>query len=126
MAAYVDTSERALRAAVSLDGPRGLIHRFSTLVRESGSADERTAAQEIAARLSSWGVPHTVYEPLLYLSVPQRASLDVMAPKRITLRAKTPAFSWSTNGSPVRGRVVYVPSASGAPRTDSFDAALPS
>lgn len=126
MVVYVDTSEPALRAAVSLDGPRELIHRFSTLVRESGSADERTAAREIAARLSSWGVPHTVYEPLLYLSVPQGASVDVVAPKRVTLRAKTPAFSRSTNGTPVRGRAVYVPSASGAPLTDSFDAVLPS
>jgi hypothetical protein len=122
---YVDVSEPALRAAVSLEEPRALIHRFSTLVRESGSDDERTAAQEIAERLRSWGVPHTVYEPLLYLSVPQRASLDVLSPKRVTLRAKTPAFSRATNGEAVRGRVVYVPTASGAPLTDSFDAALP-
>jgi hypothetical protein len=122
---YVDASEGSLRAAVSLEEPRALIHRFSTLVRESGSDDERTAAREIAARLTAWGVPHTVHEPLLYLSVPERASLEVLSPKRATLRAKTPAFSVATNGTPVRGRVVYVPSAPGAPLSDSFDATLP-
>jgi len=122
---YVDPNESVLLAGISLEEPRALIRRFSTLTRESGSADERTAAQEIAERLSAWGVPHTVHEPLLYLSVPESASLEVLAPQRRTLRAKTPSFSVSTDGSPVRGRVVYVPSAVGAPLADSFDAPLP-
>src|SRR5439155_22305580 len=102
-----------------------LIHRFSTLVRESGSEDEWTAAREIAGRLATWGVPHTVHEPLLYLSVPERASLEVLSPQPRTLRAKTPSFSISTDGTPVRGQVVYVPTVPGAPFTDTFDAPLP-
>lgn len=122
---YVDPNEATLQAAVSLEEPRALIQRFSTLVRESGSEDERTAAREIAGRLSAWGVPHAIHEPLLYLSVPERASLEVFSPQHRTLRAKTPSFSISTDGTPVRGRVVYVPSAVGAPLSDSFDAPLP-
>src|SRR2546422_1190260 len=122
---YVDPNEGTLRDAVSLEEPRALIHRFSTLVRESGSDDEWTAAREIAGRLAAWGVPHTVHEPLLYLSVPERASLEVLSPQRRTLRAKTPSFSVSTDGTPVRGQVVYVPTVPGAPFTDTFDAPLP-
>src|SRR2546426_1187163 len=122
---YVDPNEGPLREAVSLEEPRALIHRFSTLVRESGSDDEWTAAREIAGRLAAWGVPHTVHEPLLYLSVPERASLEVLAPQRRSLRAKTPSFSVSTDGTPVRGQVVYVPTVAGAPFTDTFDAPLP-
>src|SRR5256886_17053625 len=83
---YVDPNEGTLRDAVSLEEPRALIHRFSTLVRESGSEDEWTAAREIAGRLAAWGVPHTVHEPLLYLSVPERASLEVLSPQHRTLR----------------------------------------
>src|SRR5436309_11995070 len=71
------------------------------------------------------GVPHTVHEPLLYLSVPERASLEVLSPQPRTLRAKTPSFSISTDGTPVRGQVVYVPTVAGAPFTDTFDAPLP-
>src|SRR5439155_531324 len=98
-------NEATLREDVSLEEPRALIHRFSTLVRESGSEDEWTAAREIAGRLAAWGVPHTVHEPLLYLSVPERASLEVLSPQPRTLRAKTPSFSISTDGTPVRGQV---------------------
>ena len=122
---YIDPNEATLREAVSLEEPRALIHRFSTLVRESGSEDEWTAAREIAGRLAAWGVPHTVHEPLLYLSVPERASLEVLSPQPRTLRAKTPSFSISTDGTPVRGQVVYVPTVAGAPFTDTFDAPLP-
>src|SRR3989442_13903039 len=57
---YVDPNEVTLRDAVSLEEPRAVIHRFSTLVRESGSDDEWTAAHEIGGRLAAWGVPHTV------------------------------------------------------------------
>src|SRR2546428_2637250 len=122
---YVDPNEGTLRDAVSLEEPRALIHRFSTLVRESGSEDEWTAAREIGGRLAAWGVRHTVHEPLLYLSVPERASLEVLSLQRRTLRAKTPSFSVSTDGTPVRGQVVYVPTVPGAPFTDTFDAPLP-
>src|SRR2546426_2283506 len=122
---YVDPNEGTLRDAVSLEEPRALIHRFSTLVRESGSEDEWTAAREIGGRLAAWGVPHTGHEPLLYLSGPEPASLEVLSLQRRTLPAKTPSFSVSTDGTPVRGQVVYVPTVPGAPFTDTFDAPLP-
>jgi hypothetical protein len=120
---YRDPHEAALLADLSLGPGRDLIHRFAGLVRESGTEAEWTAAREIADRLTAWGVPHRVHDPLLYLSVPEKASIDVVEPTTRTLRAKTPSFSVSTNGQALRGRVVYIPSGHGT-AADTFDAPL--
>jgi len=101
--------EQQVLQSLSLDDARALLDRFSTLVRESGGRDEWTAARWIAARLKSWGVPHTLHDPDLFLSVPKAASLEIRTPAPRTIRAKTPAFSASTGRGSVRGRVVYVP-----------------
>ena len=53
--------EAAARDAVRLDEPRALLDRFATLVRESGSKDEETAARYIVDRLEALGVPVTVH-----------------------------------------------------------------
>jgi N-acetylated-alpha-linked acidic dipeptidase len=107
--------------ALSLDDARAMLERFSGLVRESGSRDEWTAARYIAGRLRAWGVPHTLHEPELYLSVPKSASLEVRSPTPRTIRAKTPAFSASTGRKTVRGRVVYVPTGYAADEDTLFD-----
>jgi len=101
--------EQQVLQSLSLDDARALLDRFSSLVRESGSRDEWTAARWIAARLKSWGVPHTLHDPELFLSVPKAASLEIRVPAPRTIRAKTPAFSASTGRGSVRGRIVYVP-----------------
>ena len=98
--------EERLLNDLSPDVPWALIERFSTLVRESGSEDERRAAEYIAGRLREFGVPHQVYEPELFLSVPVSASLEVEGQR---IRAKTPSFSASTGPQGVTGEVVYVP-----------------
>ncbi|HLW60168.1 MAG TPA: M28 family peptidase [bacterium] len=113
--------EQQVMQSLSLDGPRALIDRFSTLVRESGSRDEWTAARYIAGRLKAWGVPHTLHEPELFLSVPKSATLEVRTPAPRSLRAKTPAFSASTGRKSVRGRVVYVSTGYAADTESLFD-----
>src|SRR2546429_9388055 len=75
---YIDPNEATLREAVSLEEPRALIHRFSTLVREYGSEDEWTAARENAGRLAAWGGPPHVHETPMYLSVTERATLKAI------------------------------------------------
>ncbi len=110
---YRDSNEATLLAGLSLDEPQALIQRFAGLVRESGSQDEWRAAEYLAGRLSSLGVPHTVHEPRLYLSVPESASLDVVAPQRRTVHAKTPSFSVSTDEHALEGPVTYLPRAAG-------------
>jgi hypothetical protein len=122
---YRDPIEPELLQAISLEAPRALIHRFADLVRESGTEAEWTAAREVASHLRKWGVPYTVHEPLLYLSVPEQASLEVLEPETRTLRAKTPSFSVTTDGGPLRGHAVYIPSGHGT-AADTFDAPLDS
>ncbi len=99
-------TEAALLEEISLDAPWALIERYTTLVRESGSQDERVAAEYISDRLSAWGVPHTVHEPTLFLSIPREAS--VTAGER-RIRAKTPAMARPSGPGGVTGEVVYVP-----------------
>ncbi len=100
------TLEQRLLDELSIQEPWALIERFSTLVRESGSEDERIAAQYIVDRLTALGIPYTVYEPELFISVPVSARLEVGGRN---LRAKTPAFSASTGPEGRQGTVVYVP-----------------
>ena len=101
-------TEEAVLGALALDEAQQLLERFTALVRESGSRDERTAAKYIAGRLRAWGVPHTLHEPELFLSVPKGASIEVRSPAPRSIRAKTPSFSASTGRKTVRGRVAYV------------------
>ena len=103
--------EQDLLRDAGLDVPWALIERFTTLVRESGSEDEREAARYVSARLGEFGVPHEVHEPELFLSVPVSASLEASGKQ---IRAKTPSFSASTGPEGVTGELVYLPS--GHPR----------
>src|SRR5690606_33552482 len=83
--------ERAARDAIRLDEPRALLERFATLVRESGTPDEETAARYIVDRLRALGVPVTVHTPDLFISLPERAELTVAADgARRELRARPP------------------------------------
>ncbi len=98
--------EKLLLRDLSIDEPWSLIERFSTLVRESGSEDEREAARYMAARLKEFGVPHKVHNPELFLSVPVSSSLEIAGK---AIRAKSPAFSSSTGSDGITGEVLFVP-----------------
>jgi len=74
---------------VTLDAPWALIERFSTLKREHPD-DVRAAAREIVRRLEAFGVPVTVHEPEIYLSLPGEASVQGDGK---TFRAKPLAMS---------------------------------
>jgi N-acetylated-alpha-linked acidic dipeptidase len=101
--------ERAARETVSLDETRGLLERFVTLTRESGTADERAAADYLVGRLRALGVAVTVLEPELFLSVPRRSELRLRHEDR-PIASRTPAFSRSTDGAEVTGEIIHVPS----------------
>jgi hypothetical protein len=114
--------EAAAREAIRLDEPRALLDRFATLVRESGTPDEETAARYIGERLQALGVPVTLHAPELYISLPERASLTVTgAGGTRTLRARPPAMARSTGDTPVEGELCYVPSRYAAGTTTLFD-----
>src|SRR5574341_1882744 len=98
MTVWKDPQEAAITSAVSLDAPWALVEKFSTLVRDSGGKAERKAIDYIMKQLTKWGVPHTLHEPELLISIPKKAKLDVVSPEARSLTAKTPSMSLSTDG----------------------------
>jgi hypothetical protein len=110
--------EQTLLDDLSPDVPWALIERFTSLVRESASEDERIAAQYIADRLNELGVPHQVYEPELFLSVPVKSRLVVNGKE---YRAKSPAFSAITGPAGLTGQLISVPSVHSPRSVDLFD-----
>jgi len=78
-------------AEVSLEAPWQLIERFARLKREHPD-DVRTAAAEIVSRLESFGVPVTLHEPEIYLSLPGKAQVTAGGKR---YRAKPLAMSRS-------------------------------
>ena len=115
-----------LLSDVSFDLGWSLIHRFSVLVRESGSMDERAAAHFIASRLEAMDIPHDVYEPELYLSIPRGASVEVAGED---FAAKPPSFSASTTRRGLAAPPIHVsatPPEDASEIVESPDETLPS
>ncbi len=105
----------AALADVSVDLPWSLIERFSTLKREHPD-DVRTASGEIVSRLEAHGVPVTVHDPELYLSLPGAASVTVGA---TVLRAKPMAMSRPTDGT--SAPLIYLPNTHDPELEELFD-----
>ncbi|TWT25350.1 M28 family peptidase [Planomicrobium sp. CPCC 101110] len=100
--------EKSLLEEISTDVPVQILEKFSTLIRESGSEDERIAADFLTDYLKKWGVPHQVHNPELYLSVPKNSYLKVTAPFEKEYRVKSPSFSVITGDQAQTGELVYV------------------
>lgn len=113
--------ESNILADVSVDLGWALIERFASLNRESGSADELAAADYIVEQLSRLKIPHHVHEPMLYLSLPRSASVELPGSSRATLRGKPPAFSASTGAGGLTAPLVHVPAAAIKDVADLFE-----
>jgi N-acetylated-alpha-linked acidic dipeptidase len=96
---------KALLNEVSLETPWELVELFAKTPRWK-PADVNKSADMIVERLKALGVPITVHEPDIYLSIPFDASVTVGGK---TMRAKPPAYSVPTTG--VTAEVAYVPAA---------------
>jgi N-acetylated-alpha-linked acidic dipeptidase len=113
--------ESALLADASVDLGWALIERFSTLVRESGGAAEFAAADYIVEQLQRLKIPYDLHEPLLYLSLPRTASVELPGPARATLRGKPPAFAASTGATGLTAPAVHAPAAAIKDVADLFE-----
>ena len=98
---------------VDMAEPWGLIEAFSNQPREAPD-DANRGAEIIAERLRAMGIPVTVHEPELYLSLPKNAEIRAGGH---TYRAKPPAFAASRPDG-VTAPLVYLPSASGGTPLD--------
>lgn len=86
----------AATRAVSADRLQHHLEWFSSVRRDTGAEGEERAAEYIAAQLREAGVPVTVHAFDAYLSFPIRATLEVLAPERLTLRCLTHSFARAT------------------------------
>jgi N-acetylated-alpha-linked acidic dipeptidase len=109
-------SEQLILDAINLDEPWALVESFSTMVREH-PRDVNNAADLISERLKKHGIPHEVYEPTLYLSLPGPSSVRV---GEQTFRAKAPSYSAPAPDG-VTAPLVYVPSGFAQGSEDVFD-----
>lgn len=112
----MNDQERSLLADVSLDEPWALIEAFAGIVREHPT-DVNRAADALASRLKALGVPATVYEPELYLSLPRSARVEAAG---TTFRAKPPSYSRDAREG-LSAPLTYVPAAFAAGSDDVFD-----
>ncbi|MEM7121317.1 MAG: M28 family peptidase [Pseudomonadota bacterium] len=87
----MNPTEQTILDDLNLDEPWTLIERFSAFPRERPD-DVNAAMDMVAERLRDFGVPHKLYEPELYLSLPGAASVK-LGNRR--LRAKPSSFSLS-------------------------------
>ena len=97
LGAYDHSFEKELLNSVSREIPWKLVESFSRLKRDSGTEGEREAARYITSRLESFGIPYQLYEPELYLSLPEWANFrsSLLLPLRSDAR---PLLFLSTDG----------------------------
>lgn len=99
--------------SLDMTHPWGLIEAFAHQPREI-PADANVGAEMIAERLRSFGMPVTVHEPKLYLSLPKQAAVQCDGQQ---FHAKPPAFAANCpNG--VTAPLLYLPSAGGGTPLD--------
>ncbi|MGH6912825.1 MAG: M28 family peptidase, partial [Geminicoccales bacterium] len=98
------TATTSMLEAVSGELPWDLVVTFAKMPRWRPE-DVARSAREIVARLEAHGVPVTVHEPSLYLSIPYRAEVRSEAG---TFAAKPPAYSIDQRQG-CEAELVYVP-----------------
>jgi N-acetylated-alpha-linked acidic dipeptidase len=116
----VKESEKILLDELNLDVSRAVLNKFSLLVRESSSEDERIAFDFLAKFLDEWGVPYQLHQPNLYLSVPKSAAVRITSPITKEYKAKTPAFAISTGDGWGSAEIVFVGSEQAQGESDLF------
>ncbi|HYV88027.1 MAG TPA: M28 family peptidase [Candidatus Polarisedimenticolia bacterium] len=115
----ITADERKLLDSVSIDEPWKLVETFSTWVREHPN-DVNRAMDHLVGRLKSFGIPVTVHEPALYLSLPGKARVEAGGK---SYRAKPPSFSKPAPQG-LSGELVYIPAKRSADIDNVFDMKL--
>jgi N-acetylated-alpha-linked acidic dipeptidase len=112
--------EERIRERVSITEPWALVERLSTLVRLSGNPDERAAIDYLTAKLDEFGVGYTLHTPTLFVSWPLGSTLRTLGADPLTVTAKSPSMSVSTNGEEREGELVYLSTGYAKDVTDIF------
>ena len=110
------TATTSMVEAVSAELPWELVLTFAKMPRWKPD-DVARSAKEIVGRLEAHGVPVTVHEPRLYLSIPYTAEVSSTVG---TFRAKPPAYSIHCPDGR-EAELAYVPATFSASVTTLFD-----
>jgi len=113
-------TEREVVESVRVADAWSLVEEFASLVRESGTEEEREAVRRITSRLDAWNVPYTLHEPELLISLPRRAALTVDGRDYF---AKTPSMARSTGPDGETAPIVYEPTGFAQDVNDIFSGA---
>ncbi|MHB8646201.1 MAG: PA domain-containing protein, partial [Thermomicrobiales bacterium] len=104
----MDSTERTLRDAVSLDNLTRYNAEIAKGVRLSGSTDEAEAFAYLAAQCRSFGMTVEQYAIDAYVSLPGAAALAVVAPEARHNTCITHSFSLATGPVGLTAPLVYV------------------
>lgn len=104
------TLEQQILSEIALDVPWAAVETLGSLVRTSGSPEEREGFDHIIKVLEQHGITYTLHEPECFISMPLGATVRVDAPGGQSYRAKAAVMSVSTDGVELTGELVYVPS----------------
>jgi N-acetylated-alpha-linked acidic dipeptidase len=115
----VNQDLETLLATADIESPWDLVTTFSTLPRWKPE-DVNAAGEIIAEKLKARGVPVTVYEAEVYLSIPYEAGVTVGS---TAFRAKTPSYSTSIPEG-ISGELTHVPATQSKSINDFFSSNL--
>ncbi len=108
----VVAAEEGLLAAIDPDRMMRDVEYLSTLQRHAGTPDEVAAFRYIADQCRAAGIEDVREESFdAFLSFPVSGTLEVEGFGPV--RAKTRAFAVSTNGEPISGELIFVPTKGG-------------
>ena len=121
MAVAAVDQEREVVDSVRIDDAWALVEEYASLVRESGTDEEREAVGRITTRLDAWNVPYTLHEPELLISLPRGAALTVGRPGTTSPRRR----AWRARPGPSgeTAPIVYEPTGFAQDVNDIFSGA---
>jgi hypothetical protein len=98
----------AIRDAVSADELDRHLRAVSAEVRISGSPEEARAFDYIEQQLQNFGYETNRYSSEALIGYPEKASLEVLTPQRVSVTANGYSLSPGTGSEGVIGELVYV------------------
>jgi hypothetical protein len=103
--------EETLRASVSAERLQEHLNHFSTLFRDSGTQDERRAAEYIRDRMVEYGLKAEIHEFDSLISWPREGTLDVLNDDGTSesVPVRTRSFGAKTPEGGVEAELVFVP-----------------
>ncbi|ACZ40009.1 M28 family peptidase [Sphaerobacter thermophilus] len=109
--ATLTTLEQALRDEISAERLKAHLEVFSRLFRDSGTEDERRAAEYIAERMREYGVATEILEFDGYISWPREGTLTVFDDKggAQQIPVRTRSFGASTPPEGIEAELVFIP-----------------